>query len=151
MYHKTLHLIKEFIFLKMAAFWYFPKLIYRSKLLLIASVIITIYFFFFFIRCSIFSEPRPYYCGPYCWRYGRIDKTNYIKEIALSAMLLVLAVIEFFVALAASIYGCQFACCGKEGCCRSPTKGKLSHKLKKIYWEKNNLYYSWFNLCRYKV
>ena len=90
--------------------------------------------FFFFIQCSIFSEQRPYYYNPdYYWRYERSDRRNYIKEIALSAMLLVLAVIEFFVALAASIYGCQFACCGKEGCCRSPTKGKLSDKLKKIY------------------
>ena len=100
---------------------------------MIVSAIITIHYVFFFIQCSIFSEQRPYYYGSYYWRYGRSDKTNYIKEIALSAMLLVLAVIEFFVALAASIYGCQFACCGKEGCCRSPTKGKLSDKLKKIY------------------
>ena len=46
-------------------------------------------------------------------------------ELGISAVLLVLAIIEFFVALAASIYSCQFACCGKEGCCRDSTKGKL--------------------------
>ena len=38
------------------------------------------------------------------------------RETALSATLLVLA----------SMYGCRFACCEKEGYCRSTTKAKLS-------------------------
>ena len=97
---------------------------------------------FFSIQCSIFRERRRYYRYDYGYRYHyrygyptyhryRSD-SDYIKEIALSAVLLVLVVIEMFVALAASIYGCQFACCGKEGCCRSSTKGKLNSTLRPI-------------------
>lgn len=69
------------------------------------------------------------------WKYGSY-REPYLRqphvvgrpckmELGISAVLLVLAIIEFCVALAASMYSCQFACCGKEGCCRDSTKGKL--------------------------
>lgn len=113
----------------------FPKLFYVRTFISNYYYLLKI---LFFIQCSIFSERRSFNY----YRYGH-PRT---KEIALSAVLLVLAVIELFVALAASIFGCKFVCCGKEGCCQSSTKGKFSCTLKKIKWEKNHLHYSWFKL-----
>ena len=83
------------------------------------------------IKFSIFKNGRCFkewkydnYRGTY-YRNPYIVKRACKMELGLSFVLLVLAIIEFCVALAASICSCQFACCGKEGCCQDSTKGKL--------------------------
>lgn len=53
-----------------------------------------------------------------CWRYYETERGCLSQtEIGLSAILLGLGVVEFFVALVSAILTCAFGCCGPQGCC----------------------------------
>lgn len=109
--------------------------------------------FWYFTVCSlcyIFHVLFSHFIG-FSIFYGRrcFEKTTFIgnrpfaqsssitrpctTELAFTGLLFGLSAIEFFVALLASMYSSQFACCGKEGCCQSSKKGNFSCIIKIWY------------------